>query len=141
MKKNLLYLSLLFLGLMSCKKDTLAPNTGINYKSNIIGYVVDESNLPTEGATVTYDGITKTTDKNGIYTFTNVDVSSKHSFLKIKKAGFFEASRAFNTQKPANIRIKNILLAKDFNKSFDASSGGIVEANGYKITFKRFAKT
>ncbi|HMG15730.1 MAG TPA: hypothetical protein VK590_09795, partial [Saprospiraceae bacterium] len=138
MKKNLLFIALgLLVFLSSCLKDreVFIPDEGINYKSNILGLVVDESNKPSEGVTVTYNGITKITDKNGIYTFTNVYVSSKHSFLKIRKSGYFEASRAFNTQKSANIRLKNILLAKDFSKSFIASSGGVVEANGYKISF------
>ncbi|HMG15933.1 MAG TPA: carboxypeptidase-like regulatory domain-containing protein, partial [Saprospiraceae bacterium] len=138
MKKNLLFIAMgLLLILSSCVKDreVFIPDDGINYKSNILGVVVDESNKPAEGATVTYNGVTKTTDKNGVYTFNNVDVSSKHSLVKIKKAGYFEASRAFNTQKSANIQLRNILLAKDFNKSFSASSGGVVEANGYKITF------
>ena len=138
MKKNLIFIALAFLGLMSsCLKDReqFIPDAGVNYKSNILGIVTDETNKPVEGAIVSFDGITKLTDKNGVYVFSKVDVSSKHSFLKIKKDGYFEASRAFNTQKPADIQLRNILLAKDFNKSFQASSGGTIAANGYEITF------
>lgn len=138
MKKNLLFIALAFIGfLSSCVKDRdqFIPDAGINYKSNILGIVTNEANKPVEGAVVTFNGVTKITDKNGVYVFSKVDVSSKHSFLKIKKEGYFEASRSFNTQKPADIQLRNIMLEKDFNKSFTASSGGIVEANGYKITF------
>lgn len=116
-------------------RDQFIPDAGTNYKSNILGIVINEANKPVEGAVVTFNGITKLTDKNGVYEFSKVDVSSKHSFLKIKKDGFFETSRSFNTQKPADIQLRNILLEKDFTKSFNASLGGILEANGYKITF------
>ena len=135
MKKNLFLITLLFLGLMSCKKDPITPNEGTNYKSNVLGIVVDENNSPVENATVELDGTIKTTDKNGIYQFKNVDVNSIHSFVSIKKTGFFDANRAFNTQKSNSIRLTHTLLKKTFDKSFVNSAGGNINDANYSLKF------
>lgn len=138
MKNYFLLASLAIITLFnSCSKDemTFFADPGITYKSNILGIVSDESNQPVEGANVTFNGLTKTTDKNGVYQFKDVEVSSKHSFLKIRKAGYFEGSRAFNTQKPANIRLINTLLKKTFDNSFASDKGGLVEANNCELNF------
>lgn len=136
MKKNLLFITLLFLGLVSCKKDnTVTPSGGTNYKSNILGIVLDENNNPVENATVEYNGVTKSTDKNGIYQFKNVDVNSIHSFVTIKKGGYFDANRAFNTQKGASIKLTNILLKKTFSFGFPSANGGSISSQNFTITF------
>jgi hypothetical protein len=141
MKKRILFAllsSLLFLTI-SCRKDIIDfipdPGPGVSHPANILGVVTDESNQPVEGATVTYKTLTRITDANGVYTFRGVDVDSKHSYLTIHKDGYFDGSRVFTTNTTTTLNLRNILLKKEFNHSFDGNNGGDVSIDNVTLRF------
>lgn len=126
MKKILILISCvaaLIIFIYGCRKDVVSTgNTPANYyKSNIYGVVLDENNEPILNATVTFGQNTRLTDKNGIYSFLNVEVRSTINYIKISGAGYFDTGRSFNTQKKTTIKLKNILLKKDFSNSFNST--------------------
>ena len=141
MKKRILFAllsSLLFL-IIGCRKDIIDfipdPVPGVSHPANILGVVTDESNQPVEGATVTYKTLTRITDANGVYSFRGVDVDSKHSYLTIHKDGYFDGSRVFTTNTTTTLNLRNILLKKEFNHSFDGNNGGDVSIDNVTLRF------
>ncbi len=138
MKQIITTLILLLVILGGCQKDIsqFTEIPGKNYKSNILGMVLDEEDQPVVEAIVNFGGKTVTTDVNGIYQFKNVDISSQHSFLSIQKDGYFTGSRAFNTFEPGKtLNLRNVLLKKNFDQTFDSSSGGEIRDSGLTIKF------
>lgn len=132
-------LLLVFFSLVGCQKDSeefIPINNSTNVDANIFGIVVDDMNAPIEGASVVYRGEEILTDEFGIYTFKNVSVNSKHSFLNITKDGYFEGTRTFRTNHTKTLRLKTILLKKDFNQSFESSNGGLTTENVASLKFE-----
>ncbi|HMG15155.1 MAG TPA: hypothetical protein VK590_06900, partial [Saprospiraceae bacterium] len=133
----LISISILVLFIACSKEDNIhALDLGVNYKSNILGFVTDEDSLPIEGAMVNYNGSVKLTDKHGVYAFTNVDVNSKNSFIKIAKSGYFDSGRSFSTGNSSNIRVSNILSRKLFDLNFDSNSNGGTGTNEFQVLFQ-----
>lgn len=93
--KNLIYLLALssFVLLAGCEKniiEEIEDSLKSNYTSNIFGTVIDEKNIPVEGAEVIYRNHKTTTDKFGVYMFRDVQVSSKHNIITIKKESYYD---------------------------------------------------
>lgn len=127
MKNSLFIVLCALICLMSaCVKDKtiFTPDQGNAYKSDILGLVLDEDNNPVESATVTYRGVSQKTDKNGVYSFKNVDISTRHSTLAISKDGYFNGNRVFSVSKASStVKLKSILLKKEFRYSFQSQTG------------------
>lgn len=136
--KNLWILAILALAISSCRKDTIdfieGPK-GQDFQSNILGSVIDEAGQPVANATVKYLGVTKTSDENGVYYFKNVKVNSKHSLITIRKEGYFEASRVFTTDRSNTVRVRNTLLAKTFDQSFESAAGATLKKGAITLDF------
>lgn len=132
-------LAFIALAMFSCRKDTIdfiVDNPqGQDYKGSILGYVVDENGLPVKDATVRFDNTVKTTDENGVYQFKNVDLNSKHNVVTIRKTGYFEGSRVFTTDRSSTVSVRNILLAKNFDQSFESSSASKVSKGAVSLDF------
>ncbi len=138
MKLQLLLFTILSLLISSCVKeesDFIKGEQGLTYTSNILGIVIDEEGQPIKDANVTFNGVTKTTDANGVYQFKDVEVSDRHSNIRIKKDGYFDGSRAFMTNRKASISLKVILLKKDFDQSFNSNTGGSLKESNINVEF------
>ena len=140
MKKiNIIWLfALIALAFSSCHKDInefIPDKEGQNFKSSLFGSVVDEAGQPVENAIIRYGANTKMTDKNGIYQFKNVDVNSKHNLITISKQGYFEGSRVFTTDRSTTITIRNILLEKSFDKSFESTTAASLKKGAVTLDF------
>lgn len=131
-------LAFIALAMVSCRKDTIdfiEDQKGQNYSGSILGYVVDEAGLPVKDATVKFDNKLKTTDENGVYQFKNVNINSKHNLITIRKDGYFEGSRVFTTDRSNTISVRNILLAKDFDQSFESSTTARIIKGAISLDF------
>ena len=119
----------------SCRKDVdlFITDTPEVFHSSIFGIVVDESGDPVDKAVIKYGDLTKVTDENGIYQFKNVKVNSKHNFVTITKNGYFEGSRTFTTDRSNTISLKNILLEKSFDVSFESTTSASLKKGSIKI--------
>jgi uncharacterized membrane protein len=130
--------ALIALAFSSCHKDInefIPDKEGQNFKSSLFGSVVDEAGQPVENAIIRYGANTKMTDKNGIYQFKNVDVNSKHNLITISKQGYFEGSRVFTTDRSTTITIRNILLEKSFDKSFESTTAASLKKGAVTLDF------
>jgi len=135
-----LLISLLFLGLLSsCVKDDegiiMENPTEVFHSSDIFGVVTNISDEPIAGAVATFKGNTTTTDENGVYRFSDVEVGSQHNTVKIEKEGYFENARTFRTAESAILYQKSILQEKSFDHKFQSDSDGLVEFDRVKIQF------
>jgi len=138
MNKYISYSILAFLMLLlaSCQKDaeTFIPDES-NVNVDIFGIVVDENDEPIEGAQVDLNGKIEITDVYGIYKYSDARITDRHNFLNIKKSGYFEGVRTFRSNKNGSIQLKTKLIAKNFNQTFDSTSGGTISTNVVEINF------
>jgi hypothetical protein len=113
-----------------------AFNSQNKFTSTVRGRVTTGStNWAIEGATVTYNGQTATTNELGYYIFTNQMVGESHNAIKVEKAGYFKAfaSVAGNSD---NVTLANVsLIYKSGAQNFNATTGGSITSNGAEIIF------
>lgn len=104
--------------------------------ASLQGRIVDENGVPVQGAAVTSGTATATTDINGIFSFTNISMSSRFGFVKVVKQGYFEGSRSIITNPGASNYVNIQLVPRNVSGSFPGGSGGkIVVGPGDTATF------
>lgn len=144
--KNIGLLSLLLLFVFSsCRKDTndvsvtqKTPDPTVeqyvpqvdNITAGVIGFIVDENEMPVADATVKLNNQTLTTDEFGHFFIENITMNALGTLVQVEKGGYFDGSRRFFPTEGGKSRVKIQLLAKNFDDSFDAATGGIVTMNG-----------
>lgn len=132
-------LAVLFFFFYSCQREidggsnnntSQNVNDAIMVTGGINGILVDENNLPVEGATVTSGTASTTTDRYGAFRFRNISLSKANATVKITRNGYFNAYRTFPATQGRihNLRIK--LIPKTNSGSFSASTGGTVTITG-----------
>lgn len=138
-RQKILYL-LLFapaLFFLSCRRDTNGPSNegpiaidAARVTASITGVVVNESNIPQAGVTVTSGDNTATTDRYGMFRFSNISVSKNNAAVRVSASGYFTAYRTFPATAGAthNVRIK--LIPKTNAGSFSAATGGTINITG-----------
>ncbi len=107
------------------------PAEGIKVKTSVFGRIVDESDKPLSGVTVSGGGTSTTTDVNGIYFLTDVMLDQARAYITATKRGYFSGSRIFQPakeklSKPSLIK----LLAQKSLGTINAATGGSVESKG-----------
>lgn len=139
MKFNLaMFIACIFL-LNSCHKDieneeiisttVFTAQVVQEINGNILGYVIDENNVPVEGALVQiYSGST-TTNKYGIFTFQNTKLDKNGTYLTVRKAGYFLGSDMVYPEK-AETYSSVKLMKLETGKSLDATKGGSIAITG-----------
>ena len=153
MKKLGLLSIMFFLILSACRKDeitqgettTTIPTPTIlekfeptveNISGSLIGFVVDENDVPVSAASIKLGNNTTTTDDYGHFFFENVTMNSRGALVTIDKDGYFPGSRRFFPKANAGNRVKIQLLEKSFDQSFSANEGGMITLpNGASIEF------
>ncbi len=127
--------------IFSCQKDDEGfrpiSNGGgdTSYESDITGFVVNEDNDPVFGASVSFNGDVVQTDEFGFYEFKDVLVDSRHNFINITKNGYFNGTKVFRTKSQSTLSFRTQLLEKNFNHSFNTSSGGTITEENVEINF------
>jgi uncharacterized membrane protein len=132
------FLSLIILSFFSCKKNNNNTNSTIesNVQATIYGQLLDESGIPIQNAIVSTQGITKTTDSNGLFYFNNITTNKNNTTVKATKQGYFEGYRTISVQKNSNHELKLVLMKLDNPQYVDATIGGSISTgNGLSITF------
>ena len=126
--------SILFFG--ACYKSDLSVGTGSANPNNIPpdqtviaslkGRVIDENGVPMEGVSVVSGGGMRTTDVNGIFTFSNIGMSSRWGYVKVSKPGYFTGSRSIITNGAASNYVSILMIPRIETGSFAATAGGTV---------------
>ena len=119
---------------IACNKSSSADNgTGANNNNippeqtvtaSIQGRVLDENGVPVQGAAVSSGVATTTTDVNGVFSFSQISMSSRFGFVKVTKQGYFTGSRSIITNGGASNYISIQLIPRSSKGSFPASTGG-----------------
>jgi len=133
--KRFFYLGLFSCLLVACNpdKDIFTPNPIFSegfVTTSISGQVLDVTNQPVEGAMITLDQLNRTSDANGFFYFSNVQVDAKRAVLNVNKDGFFAGGRAIFPTKESNTPLKIRLLEKTIVANFDGSTGGEIDLPG-----------
>jgi len=149
---------LMLLAVISCQKPISrvdpAPNPNPNpttetqvndnemVTASVRGVVVNENNIPVQGATVKSGSNTTTTDRYGVFRFSNISLSKANGTVKVEQNGYFNAFRTFVTtaSRIHNVRIQ--LIPKTNTGSFPGAAGGTINiAGGGKLVIPTAAIT
>lgn len=95
--------------------------------ANLQGRVLDESGVPVQGVTVVSGGVTMQTDENGVFTFSQIKLSSRFGYVKVSKPGYFTGSRSVITDGGASNYVTIQLIPKIQKGSVTAAAGGAVK--------------
>lgn len=142
-----------FLMFMGCQREINEPGgsgtgtTGgvddnIMVTAGVRGTVIDENNQPVSGATVTSGAYSTTTNRYGVFSFSNIQLSKANGYVKVVKPGYFNSVKTFVTTvgRIHNVRIQ--LLPKTNTGTFDATTGGTVSlGTGGKLVMPASAVT
>jgi hypothetical protein len=107
------------------------PNVPIEYvTASITGRVVDDNNLPVNGAAVKAGTASTTTDIDGNFSISNVSLDKNAGFIKIEKDSFFTGSRTIVVNTGAANYVSVQLIRKKVSGTVSGSSGGHVTVQG-----------
>ena len=94
--------------------------------ASLQGRVVDQNGVPVQGATVSSGGITTSSDINGLFSFSHINMSSRFGFVTVVKQGFYTGSRSVITNPGASNYVSIQLVPKAVSGTFPAPTGGKV---------------
>lgn len=141
--KALLYLLIGVVIINSCKKSdgSGSPAEPIyddneTVTASVNGIVVNDNNIPVQGATVKLGTQTLTTDNYGMFRFQHISISKNNGYINVTRAGYFNGNRSFITKAGSTVNVRIKLLPKTNTGSFVAGAGGTVSlSTGGKVTF------
>src|SRR5215212_2800534 len=110
----------------ACRKNDNPPNPPVDIKINasVKGRVIDETGNPVSNATVKSGSFSTTTDVNGSFYFSNIQLSKEAGFVSVEKSGYFKTGRTFLTHQNVDNYV-NIQLIRRVNKgNFQSAAGG-----------------
>ena len=135
-----LFAMLVFLmSFIACKKDdnkadeTPSPAA----RNNISGIVISDNSLPIEGASVTVDGKSTTTDVNGKYFIDGLSGSSKYQ-IEVIADGFFNGYKNVENIDGANCEIYAdvmIIAKQELPQTISAQTGGTIVSPNNDISY------
>lgn len=131
--------------LLACTKDDSPDVPSSNTPSglfgsaitlNVVGVVRDEAGAPVEGATVTagFSNHTTTTDAYGTFRLEGISGYTSLGLVRISKLGYFPGSRSFLPVGTLNT-VRIVLLTRTEVGTFNATTGGQVQADGALVSF------
>lgn len=121
-----------FVVIFACNKykDTPLPSNDLPedkvVTASVQGRVLDENGQPVQGAAVTSGTSSTSTDENGVFNFSDIDLSSRFGYVKVVKQGYFTGSRSILTKAASSNYVTITLIPRTVKGSFTASSGGSV---------------
>jgi len=133
------YLVLLLLSLFifnACGPEEFMEGPGSNpvfTTGNLTGLVTDESHQPISDAVITLEGLTTSTDENGVFRFVDAETISTGSLVNIRKEGFYEGFKFTSFQSGQNSILKIQLVNKTTVASFQSSDEKTINVNGAQL--------
>ncbi len=98
--------------------------------SSVEGQVKDENQNPVENATVRIGNATTLTDEYGFFSFENMPMNEKGTFITVQQEGFLDGSRRFFPRENTESKIVIEMITANYRPSFEAATGGTVSING-----------
>ena len=112
------------------------PDFSKKIKSSVSGFVTNEQNEPVSNAVVKSGDKLASTDENGYFEITNVDVVKNMGVVTVETPNYFKGIRTWvaDTNTEEFVRIK--LISKNVIGTFDAKNGGKIKlSNGLTLNF------
>jgi hypothetical protein len=119
----------------ACSKSSSSDHSGTNSNNipaevmvtaSIQGRVLDENGVPVQGAAVSSEAATTTTDINGVFTFSKISMSSRFGYVRVVKQGYFTGSRSIITNGGASNFVSIQLIPRTSKGGFPAATGGTI---------------
>lgn len=135
-------LFILLICFSSCRKDsdelinnhTNSPEPIVKIETTFNGIVSDADGNPLEGADVSIDGMTTSTDVNG-YFILGTEANVKGAYIKVNLNGYYEA---YGNVLPSEglTYVQFVLIAKDDGSTFNSDQGGIATSGSSVVRFE-----
>ena len=124
----------------SCQK-SISGGPGVKpveyVTATVTGRVVDDNNIPVEGAMVKSGSATTATNLNGEFILNNVVLDKNAGLVKVEKDGYFQGSRTIVVSGDGGNYVFIQLIEKVIAGSFNGTTGGMVTIpGGGSITFQ-----
>jgi hypothetical protein len=125
--------AILLTGIFACQKYSSNSNGGSSQKifppdvmvsANLQGRVIDQDGIPVAGAIVTSGTASTSTDINGVFTFSDISLSSRFGYVQAAKTGYFTGSRSIATNAGSSNFVSIRLITRTETGSFSATTGG-----------------
>ena len=109
-----------------------APPDPLKEKVNasVSGRVIDENGLPVKDAAISAGGNSTTTDINGFFRFSNIQLSTNAGFVSVEKKDYFKTGRSIFTNAGVVNNIEVRLIPKKLRGSFQVAAGGNISIEG-----------
>ncbi|MCB9317472.1 MAG: hypothetical protein H6574_11255 [Lewinellaceae bacterium] len=134
--KHLFLLGIAVAALAGCRKDStdqtdviIPPIPTVKIQTGVIGFVVDESGVPLEAATVRMGTNQIQTDANGYFELNGL-ANEIQPFVQVEKAGFFPSLSSFSTKAGDVGRVKVTLRTKTLAGQLNSGTGAQVDVPG-----------
>jgi hypothetical protein len=98
--------------------------------ASVFGVVVNENNIPLQGATVKSGTQTTITDLYGSFRFSNISLSKANGTVSVEQNGYFKAYRTFPSTAGRTHTVRIQLLPKTNAGNFAGASGGTINIAG-----------
>ena len=104
--------------------------------ASIKGRVTDENNKPVNNASVVAGTSTATTDINGFFELSNIQLAKNAGFVLVEKTGYLKGCRTIFTNSGIVNNVEIQLIPKTNRGNFAANAGGnIVIQSGTSVSF------
>ncbi len=126
---TLSFVCLVILCFSSCRKDavidmkTTEKIDQIFITGDVNGLVIDNEGLPVPDATVRLGVEVSTTDENGIFRFSDVQLANLGSYVSVEKNGYFHSGKNIFASEAADYRSQIVLTPYKETTSFSSMNG------------------
>ena len=108
---------------------------GNEISRDFIGTVIDKSNLPISGVTITIGNDTAQTDGNGIFIIRDANVNERFGYVRAQKVGYINGSRSLVPAEGTN-KVTIMLLEANVTATINSGSSETVSlTNGSSVSF------
>ncbi len=115
--------------------DTFSEYFGNSINRDFIGTIVNSSNQPIEGATISIGNATSTTDSNGVFIIRDASVNQRFAYIKAEKSGYIHGSRSVVPTQGVNKVTIMLLEANVVGSTNSGASETIALQNGASVSF------
>lgn len=108
----------------------------ITFKTQVMGFVADVNGQPIQGAKVSANGQTATTDNYGVFVLDNAPFTGDFCYVKVEKQGYFIGSNTVHGEAGQKLFTEITMQAQDNIVVFPSGEGkDIVLNNGAAVKF------
>ena len=143
MRNCFLFLIMLLLIVLSCRKDSDITITNTEYDppsilvtGNLVGQIVDEEGFAMPNVVVRVGNYEITTNELGLYRLEEIQMNARGTYIEANLDGYFPASDRIYPRHASTNFSRIQLLSKTLAGTFDNLQGGTIDVLGAKVIFE-----